>query len=184
VLQNSIPLEGFLNPESLVGDFGIHPGMKIADFGSGSGHVAVLLAQRTGQEGLVTAVDILEDKLDAVRVKAKAAGINNIETIRANLEVPGSSGLPDRSQDLVVLVNVLFQSTRKTDIIRESHRVLRSGGKIAIVEWKKGAGGLGPPEDLRTDDAVIQGLFSKAGLVLDHAFNAGQLHYGMIFNKP
>ncbi|HZZ99287.1 MAG TPA: class I SAM-dependent methyltransferase, partial [Candidatus Paceibacterota bacterium] len=97
---------GFLNPEEVIRDFGIAPGMIIADFGCGAGHIGILAAQAVGENGKVTAVDIMEDKLDSIRVRAKASGLNNIETVRANLEVLGSSGLPDNSQDMVILANI------------------------------------------------------------------------------
>jgi len=181
----------FLNPESIVAQIGIQPGMSVADFGSGSGHLAILMAQKIGKEGRLYAVDILEDKLDSVRVRAKAAGLENIETIRANLEVLGSSGLADGSQDMVILINILFQSEKKQDIFAESKRVLKNGGRIVIIDWKKGAGalpagrqGLGPPDNLRTDEPTMQSILSSAGFSFERNFDTSPFHYGQIFTKP
>src|SRR6185369_16783607 len=108
--MQSLPSEGFLDPDAVVGEFAIVPGMRIADFGCGAGHVGILAAQKTGKDGFVVAVDIMEDKLDSFRARAKASGLENVETKRANLEVLGSTGLPDGSQDMVILINILFQS--------------------------------------------------------------------------
>ncbi|HWA64598.1 MAG TPA: class I SAM-dependent methyltransferase [Candidatus Paceibacterota bacterium] len=182
-MASPISLAGFLNPETVVGEFGITPGMRIADLGCGSGHVALLLAQRTGPDGKVTAVDILEDKLDSVRTQAKAAGINNIETIRANLEVLGSSGLVDGSQDMAVLVNILFQSPQKEAIIKEAIRVVRSGGTLIVVEWRPGAGGFGPTDQLRISEDTLKNMVAAAGAGPARSFSAGQFHYGVIFTK-
>src|SRR3990167_8873385 len=102
--------EGFMNPEKTLSEFGIQPGMTIADFGCGTGHVGILIAQRVGENGKVFAIDIMEDKLDSIRTHAKAVGLKNLETIRANLEVLGGTKLADQSQDMTVLVNILFQS--------------------------------------------------------------------------
>jgi len=181
--MGQITSEGFFNPDIAVSQFGIEPGMRVADFGSGAGHITILIAQKVGPEGKITALDIMEDKLDSVRARGKAAGLENIETIKANLEVLGSSGLADGSQDVSILANILFQSQKKLDIIKEAARVLKPNGKIIVVEWKKGAGGFGPPDNLRTSPEEMESIFKEAGFVKAHPFTAGQFHYGFIFNR-
>lgn len=180
-LQSSF--SSFLNPDQLVSELGLTPGMSVGDFGSGSGHLAILTAQRIGPQGKVYAIDILEDKLDSVRVKAKEAGVQNIETIRANLEVLGSSGLPDASQDIVLLVNILFQSQKKEDILREARRVLKNEGKLALIEWKKGTGGFGPPDELRMEEEQMNSLIVQQGFTYEKPLYVGQFHYGLMFFK-
>ncbi len=174
---------GFLDPDIAVREFGIEPGMRVADFGSGAGHLTILIAQKIGPEGKITALDIMEDKLESVRARGKASGLDNIDTVRANLEVAGSSKLADASQDVVILANILFQSQKKYDIIKEATRVLKPGGRIALVEWKKTAGGFGPPDELRTAEFEMQALFKEAGFTNSRPFEAGQFHYGFIFTR-
>ena len=179
----SVSSEGFLNPDAVVREFGITSGMRIADFGCGAGHIGILVAQQTGPDGLVTALDIMEDKLDSIKARAKAAGLENLEIKRANLEVAGNTGLGDSTQDMVLLINILFQSNKKPDILKEAKRVLKSGGLIILVEWKKGGGGFGPPDGLRTDVSPMRDMFTAEGFTLIRPFNAGQFHYGLIFRK-
>lgn len=157
--------------------------MKVADFGCGAGHVGILSAQKIGKDGMLTAIDIMEDKLDSMRARAKASGLDNVETKRANLEVLGATGLGDGSQDMVLLVNILFQSTKKPDILKETKRVLKTGGTVVVVDWKKDTGGFGPPKELRTEAEAMQAMFVAEGFVLQKPFNAGQFHYGLIFSK-
>ena len=182
-MLGQITSEGFLNPDIAVGHFGIESGMRVADFGCGAGHITILVAQKVGEDGKVTALDIMEDKLDSVRARGKAAGLENIDTVRTNLEVGGSSGLADGSQDIVILATILFQSQKKADILKEAARVLKSAGKVALVEWKKGTGGFGPPEELRTSEQDMQALFKAAGFANARKFDAGQFHYGFIFTR-
>ncbi|MBP9822251.1 MAG: class I SAM-dependent methyltransferase [Candidatus Pacebacteria bacterium] len=177
------PLEGFLDPDAVVGEFGILPGMRIADFGCGAGHIGIMVAQQVGKDGLVVAVDIMEDKLESIKARAKASGLENLEIKRANLEVPNNTGLGDSTQDLVLLINILFQSNKKSDIIKEAKRVLKTGSQVVVVDWKKGGGGFGPPNNLRTEVVDMQNLFTNEGLSLVRQFNAGQFHYGLIFKK-
>ncbi len=175
---------GFMDPNKIVAGFGIKEGMMIADFGSGAGYFTILLAQRVGVEGKVFALDVQESALDNVRVKAKAAGLENVETIRSNLEVAGSSGLADNSQDMVLLANILFQSEQKGDIIKEAIRVLKNAGSLVVIDWKRTAGGFGPPDNLRTDDVAMRSLVMGEGLIFENDIDAGQFHYGMKFKKP
>lgn len=175
---------GFLNPESITNGFGIREGMKIADFGCGAGYFTILLAQRTGSDGRVYALDVQENALDSVRAKARASGVDNIETIRTNLEIIGNSGLADDSQDMVLLANVLFQSGKKAEIVREAKRVLIKNGMLVIIDWKKGANGLGAPNEKRLSDSEMQKMAEDEGFAFDHPLDAGNFHFGLVFHKP
>ncbi len=174
---------GFMHPDRIVVEFGVTEGMSVADFGSGAGYFTIILGQMVGEGGRVYALDVQETALDNVRVKAKAAGLKNIETIRANLEVAGSSGLPDLSQDMVLLANILFQSDKKSEIIHEAVRVLKSSGRLILIDWKFGTGGFGPPDDRRTDETAMRNLVMSEQVVFEKNIDAGQFHYGISFIK-
>lgn len=174
---------GFLDPVSVVDSFELKEGMAIADFGCGAGYFTILLAERVGSSGKIYALDVQEYALDNVRAKAKINGLSNIETIRANLEVLGSSGLPNESQDLVLLANILFQSSKKTEIIREAKRVLKTGGRLIVIDWEKGNGKFGPPDDSKMNSLGMSDLIQKDGLSFQRKIWAGQFHFGFIFKK-
>ena len=36
---------------------------------------------------------------------------------------------------MALLTNILFQSQKKLDILKEAHRVLKVGGELVIVDW-------------------------------------------------
>jgi len=181
--NTTVGMGGFLDPGKIVSEFGISEGASIADFGSGAGYFTILLGQNVGKDGKVYALDVQEPPLDSVRAKAKAAGLENIETIRANLEVLGGSRLPDNSQDIVLLANILFQSSKKTDVINEAARVLKPGGSMIIIDWKKGTGGFGPPDELRMENGEMRSLAPAGMFVFQKDINAGSFHYSMVFAK-
>ncbi len=172
-----------MDPQRIVGYFGVTEGMKVADFGSGSGYFAILVAKMIGENGVLTAVDVLESAFETLRAKAKAEGLKNIETVRGNLEVKGGSGLNNDSQDLVLLVNILFESDKKAEIIAEARRVLKTGSALVFADWKKGTGGFGPPDSSRIDPEEMRELFISSGFEFVSPIDAGTFHDGTIFRK-
>lgn len=172
-----------LDPVRVIDNLNIMQGMQIADFGCGTGHFTILLAKRVGENGRITAFDVQEAPLESVRTRAREAGLANIDAVRANLEVMGSTRLNDGSQDIVFVANMLFQSTKKDQIIKEAYRVIKAGGQIIMVEWKKGAGGFGPPDNLRMDIPQLQKLVSDIGFTFERDIEVGQYHHVMLFKK-
>lgn len=173
----------FLDVDRVVGLLGVAPGQKVADLGCGSGYFVIALAKKVGETGMVTAVDVMQEALEAVHAKAEALGMKNITPVRANLEVLGGTKIADGSQDLTLLKNVLFQSQKKEAIVAEAARITKPGGRVVVIDWKKGAGGLGPPDQLRTDDAAVTQIGQGAGLHLDGQLAADQFHFGLVFIK-
>lgn len=174
---------GFMDPRKIVSRFGIAEGMKVADLGSGAGYFTIFLARAVGENGVVTAVDILDTALEALRAKAKAEGLRNIETVRANLEVPGGSGLGNDSQDIVLLANILFQSQKKAEIVVEAKRTLKPGGSLIVIDWKKGTSGFGPPDDLRTSPEEMRELVTGSAFQFTNEIDAGVFHFGQVYKK-
>jgi len=173
---------GFLKPEETIKELSIKQGMRIADFGCGAGYFTIPLAEMVGQKGKVYAFDILKTALESVRSRAKSAGLLNIETVWSNLETLNASKLKNESIDLVLLANILFQSSKKADIIKEATRILKKGGKMVVIEWKENQP-MGPPEKLIVDKNLIREMIEKEGLKFDKQFPAGERHWGMVFIK-
>jgi len=181
----TLPGQGaFLDPQRLVSALGIVSGQRIADLGCGSGFIPLAFARAVGPDGVVMAVDVRQEPLDEVRAKAEAAGMANVQCIRADLEVAGGTKIGDGTQDLSLLANVLFQSQQKDAILREAVRVLKSGGRLVVIEWKKGVAGFGPPDNLRTAEDDMKRLAEGQGTRFERPIDAGQFFYGLIFIKP
>lgn len=158
--------------------------MHVADLGCGSGFFSVATARMVGTGGVVTAVDIRQEPLDEVRAKADAMGLGNLRTVRADLEVLGGTGIGANTQDFAILENVLFQSKKKEAMIAEAVRMTKSGGHVVIIDWKKGAGGFGPPDELRTGEDDFKRMAADASLKFDRTIDVGQLYTGLLFIKP
>jgi|SRR3989344_1207074 len=174
---------GFLDPERVVDGFSIKEGMRISDFGCGAGYFTIILAERVGSSGKVYAFDVMEAPLDTVRAKARMNHLDNIETIRADLEVLGSSGLPDQSQDIIFLANILFQSTKKENVVKEGSRILKKGGTMIVIDWNNQSGGFGPPNEIRPKKDDVRSIIEKEGFLFESDLDSGKFHFGMAFKK-
>lgn len=173
---------GFLHPEKVLEELEIKPGMQIADFGSGHGYFAIPLAKIVGQEGKIFALDVLKTALEAVGGKAKLEGVSNITTIWSNLELKNGSKLQSQSMDLVILANILFQSQKKSEIITEAKRVLKSNGKLVIIDWQP-KGVLAPKQGWLITDKEAIALVQNQGFKLEKEFDTDNHHYGLVFSE-
>lgn len=183
-MEENLVFQGFIQPDEMISKFGLKENMRVADFGIGSGYFTILMAKAVGEKGSVAAIDILEAPLEVTRNKAELEGLGNIRFVRGDLEVEGGSKLENASQDFVLLANVLFQSKKRESILKEAARVAKTGGRIVVIDWKKGTEGLGgPPDEFRVDQEEVKSIAQSLGLKFDSAFEAGRYHYGLIFPK-
>jgi len=185
-----------VNPGKIIDDLSLLPQMAVADFGCGSGHYVIEAARRVGKAGKVYAIDVQKEMLGYVRSQAASEGLSNIETIWADLELAEASRLKNDSIDLIIISNILFQAENKSQIAKEAHRILKKGGKTAIIEWdiekqsvlsEGEASGepkaFGPAMDARISPQAAKDLFVEIGFAFEKEFNPGDHHYGIVFRK-
>lgn len=173
----------FIDPVKLSNELEFNPGMKIADFGCGTGYFVFPLAKKVGEEGVVYALDVLKEKLETVESQAKLQGLTNIVTSRVNLEKEGGSKLENESVDWVVLVNMLFQNSNKDIIIAEAKRVLKKGGKMLVIEWGEHDSSIGPDGKLKISKEALAEIVQKNDLTVSQDLPVGDFHYGLVLVK-
>ncbi|MCB1175776.1 MAG: class I SAM-dependent methyltransferase [Leptospiraceae bacterium] len=136
----------------------IKPGTHIADLGAGGGHFSILLAQATGTQGLVYAIDVRPDFLRYIHNEAEQRKLSNIKTVLATAE---HSGLTSQSVDLIFSRNVYHHIGNRTSYFRELKTALRPGGRLVIIDHSPGASTA--PHGHSTDPALIEQELKKAG---------------------
>jgi ubiquinone/menaquinone biosynthesis C-methylase UbiE len=159
-------------------------GMLVGDLGCGiKGHFVFPMAELVGNGGIVYAVDIRRNALENISLNCEAEGIKNIKLVWSNLEMFGTTNIPQASLDIVFLINTLFQSRKQTDVLKEAIRLLKKGGRVIIVDWKEGSMGMGPTPEYKVDKNDTKAVMHNLGLEIIEEFNAGKYHFGLIFEK-
>jgi ArsR family transcriptional regulator len=107
------------------------PPMVIADLGAGEGTISQLMAQRAKR---VIAVDNSEKMVEFGSELARTHGIANLEYRLGDIEeVPIRTG----TVDLAFLSQALHHAPHPERALSEAWRILRPGGKIAILDLNR-----------------------------------------------
>jgi len=104
------------------------PDIVIADLGAGEGTLAQLLARRAKK---VICIDNSEKMVEFGAALAKEHGFKNLEYRLGDLEAPP---IRAESVDLAVLSQALHHAAHPAQAVIAAHRVLRPGGRLAILD--------------------------------------------------
>lgn len=173
----------FINPSSVIAQAGIMRGEVVADLGCGNGFYVLPSAQLAGPEGEVIAVDVQESKLAATISIANQYGYRNIKVIRADLAKP-LIDIPENSVDSVVLSNIMHEIGQGREVLLKNvYRILKTGGKVVVIEWKKELSPIGPPINSRLDQQSAEIQLMNAGFRKGKDIEADGYHYAVLFIK-
>lgn len=173
----------FLNPTHIIAEFDLQSGSKVADFGAGGGTFALSAARAVGGAGRVYAIDVQKDLLERLKKEARDARLHNLEVIWGDVERQGGTHLKDGAVDAVILSNILFQLEDKQGAANEAKRILKSDGKVLVVDWSESFGNMGPEPKAVVAEGAARTLFEQSGFQFVKSISAGHHHYGMIFKK-
>jgi len=129
-------------PYQLVSKLNISPGDVVVDFGCGPGFFTVPLARIAAK---TIAVDVSPRMLERAASYAKRSGVAVQFLTSSGTEIK----LEDHSVDMVFLNHVFHEIEEKPIVLGEFLRIMRSSGRLVIVERTRGSrlfgGRLGPP---------------------------------------
>ncbi len=173
-----------LNIKELLRHAGVATHMTVADLGCGNaGFFTLAAGHMVGEQGTVYAVDVVRSVLNSVEGAAKLAGLHNIRPVWSNVERYGKTTIPPGSVDVALLINILFQSKKQKDILKETGRLVKPGGRILVVDWKNAPTPLGPPPLDRVSPEELRKAAQELRLKEIDSFEAGEFHFGLLFQK-
>ena len=175
-------MTAFIKPENIIAQLALKPGQIVADLGSGSGFYAVAAAKTVGGTGTVYAVDVQENKLVATQSIARQKGIRNITTIQADLDKP-LTGIAASSCDVVILASILHEVEQIEMLLKNTYRILKTGGTILSVDWKKEQTPFGPDIHRRVSLKDLKSRLASLGIHEGRELETDGYHYAHTFIK-
>jgi ubiquinone/menaquinone biosynthesis C-methylase UbiE len=130
------PLRRLLEkPERILASL-VDTGMLVLEPGPGMGYLTLELARRVGPSGRVVAVDLQERMLDALRRRARRAGV--LDRIDTRLARPGETTVADLAGrcDLAIVFYMLHEVDDKEAFLRDVRAALKPGGRLLLTEPK------------------------------------------------
>lgn len=116
----------------LIKNMGINSNDIIADVGAGSGYHAFKMAP-LAEKGLIYAVDIQPEMLDAIEKKKRSTKILNVETILGSEK---SINLPKNSVDKILMVDVYHEFSYPIEMIESIKNALKPEGQLFLIEYR------------------------------------------------
>ena len=151
-------------PLRVIEALALTPGQKVADIGAGTGYFSVRLA-RAAAAPKVFAVDLEPKMVEHLTKRAAAEGLKNITAVQASTSSPN---LPE-PVDVVLVIDTYHHIADRPAYFAALKAKLTPGGRLAIVDFKKGGGGEWPPDEFRFTPDQISGELAEAGYVLEQS---------------
>jgi len=167
-------------PRQVVASLGLRTGNAAADIGAGSGYFSVRLAAAVGSEGRLYAVDVVEGLIDHLNERAREAGLNNLVGVLGALDDPR---LDPASVDLIFICDVVHHIENRRSYYDKLSKALRPGGRLAIVDFYKRDGRIGPPKAMRIAKTDMIAELAEAGFSLAEEFDFLPEQYFLVFQS-
>ena len=149
-------------PDDVVAALGLKGSETVDDVGAGSGYFTFRIAKALPQ-GKVIAADTEAEMIRHIHHKAMSDGITNIQSVLTKPEDPEVS----KDADWVFICDVLHHVTDRPAWLGRVASEMKTGAKMALIEFKEGKLPEGPPDAAKIPRAQLVSLASQAGLTLD-----------------
>lgn len=120
-------------PSQVLPQLGLKPGMTVCDMGCGNGFYSIEMAKQVAP-GDVLAVDIQQEMLHLLKLRAEEAGVDNIKPLLGTAVDPQ---LAPASVDLVLMVDVYHEFSHPRQMLAAIRQSLKPGGQVALLEYRE-----------------------------------------------
>jgi ubiquinone/menaquinone biosynthesis C-methylase UbiE len=159
-------------------EMALRKGDAFLDVACGRGLYTLAAAEFVGNSGKLYALDLWEEGIETLVREAAARNIGNLTAwIR---DIRDGIPLPDRTIDACLVATVLHDFVEigaDAVAIKEIARVLKPGGLLAVVEFKKIEPPPGPPAAVRLRPEDVSTIVSAHGFKAKTQLDLGVYHY-------
>lgn len=159
-------------------------GLVIVDAACGAGKYTLALARWAGAHSQIYALDLWEEGIFELRKQLANAGFSHVQALVVDLSQ--GTGLAPESADLCLAATVLHdlvQVEKVEGTLEALHRVLKPGGRLFVIEFKKIPPPPGPPESIRLSPEELAALVTPFGFHLKEEHALGDILYAAVFEK-
>ena len=137
----------------------LQPGETVVDLGSGGGFDCFLAARKVGDTGRVIGVDMTPEMVAKARENARKGDYSYVKFRLGEIEhLP----VEDGSADVIISNCVINLSPEKLNVFRETFRILKPGGRLAITDVVASA----PlPSEFKSDPTLLSGCIAGAATI-------------------
>lgn len=174
----------FLNPQTVLFQAGLKTGQTLTDLGAGSGFYALAGAAIVGNQGAVHVVDVKEAALEHVAAEARMRGFKTVKTYTGNLDnqtLPPR--LPQSESDMVILANIMHEVHDRRQLLKHAYALLKTGGRLVIVDWNDRPGPIGPSADKRISEQDARKQIESSSFKYLKNLDTDEYHFGLVFEK-
>jgi ubiquinone/menaquinone biosynthesis C-methylase UbiE len=171
--------DAYQMPDAVLRALALRGGEVVADIGAGSGYFTVRLAAAVGPTGRVYGVDVDPDMVRHLNRRVRDTGITNVVSI---LSAPDDPLLPDASVDRFFVCDTWHHIEDQAKYLTLMKKMLKPGGEVVMIDFKKEATPMGPPLEMRIARAALVQQMQAAGfrLAAEHTFLPYQ--YFLVFH--
>lgn len=170
------------SPELVLEKMGDLSGKTVADIGVGTGYFAFRLIQRGAH---VIGIDVDKRFLDYIEDRKAELDPGVAARLKTRLTKPENPELNINEVDWILIVNTYHFLRNRVDYLKKLFSALKPGGKIMIVDYKKGYTPVGPVESEKVPaETTVNELKSSGFLLLDRDDKSLQYQYIIRARKP
>lgn len=159
----------YQKPHEAITALKLKEGEVVADIGAGSGYFTFRLAHHVGDTGRVYAVDVGPEMVVHLNRRIRDLNLKNVVSI---LAAPDDPLLADASIDRFFICDTWQHIEKHDHYLALLKKMLKPGGEIVMVDFKKAETPVGPPLEMRIDRADLVKELEKNGfkVAAEHTF--------------
>jgi arsenite methyltransferase len=159
----------YQKPHEVLTALKLKKGEVIADLGAGSGYFTFRLAHHVGDAGRIYAVDVSPDMIVHLNRRIRDLQLKNVVTV---LAAPDDPLLADASINRFFICDTWHHIDDHPRYLALLKKMLKTGGQIVMVDFKKAQTPVGPPTEMRIDrdDLVKEMETNGFRLAAEHTF--------------
>ncbi|MCU0700936.1 MAG: class I SAM-dependent methyltransferase [Myxococcaceae bacterium] len=169
--------DAWQKPDEVIAALGLPKNASLADLGSATGYFSVRFA-RALPEGLVYGVDVESSMVDYLKARAEKEELKNLKVVLAAFD---DAKLPE-PVDCILIVNTIHHIQERPAYFTKLAASLKPGGRLAIIDFKKGSK-RGPPDAEKLTVEQVTAELAEAGLVPQSSWAFLPDQYFVTFGK-